>query len=404
MSQVPSPFAWPLIGTMPAVVPYTHNINEFHKHTTQQLGMNYRVWGLGFKPRSAIISHKPENIKHVLTTNFSNYERRSDVPRFEQLFGNGIFNSNGDNWKFHRRTSRPLFTKPSVAEMLPHFVEHGQKAMQFLEDAAKSKQTIDFQDVLFRFTLDSIGTVGFGQDIGSLDKPVPFSQAFNRSQETVSKNGRNPFLRLMPDKQFDADCKQMSEFVLAIVRSRRAQNDYTQRTDLLSRFMSMKDDAGNDFSEEYLRDMVLNFFIAGRDTTACLMAWTFYLLSQNPEVENKLIALIDQELGSELPTYEKLNNKNMEYLRWVLDETLRLYPSVPMEFRRAIDDDVLPDGTIVPGGVAIAWSNYLIGHTGEFSLFSLSVVRSLFLFLSLSPLLCVCISIFIPLAPLCLLQ
>eukprot|EP01087_Luapelamoeba_hula_P021355 TRINITY_DN743_c0_g1_i3.p1 TRINITY_DN743_c0_g1~~TRINITY_DN743_c0_g1_i3.p1 ORF type:complete len:434 (-),score=51.99 TRINITY_DN743_c0_g1_i3:159-1460(-) len=359
------PTSWPLVGSVPSVLKHVKYIHNFHYDCLAKYGDTYRLWGLGPLPSYTIITSNPENAKHFLTTNFENYERNNDVWRFGKLFGQGIFASNGVQWQFHRRTARPLFTKVSVAEMLPHFVNHGQKVIKILGDAATSKQTIDLQDLIFRFTLDSICTIGFGHNINSLDKPVPFSEAFNRSQKTISMNAKNPFLRHLPDKQFDADYELMSDQVLTIVRSRQEKNDYHDRTDLLSRFMNMRDDDGKPFSEEYLRDMVLNFFIAGRDTTAVLMSWTMYLLSQNPEVETKLVGLIEEIVGEQPPTVEQLTDHRMDYLQWVLDETLRLYPSVPYDIRRAVKADVFPDGAVVPAQALVVYSAFLMGRSEQ---------------------------------------
>eukprot|EP00656_Telonema_subtile_P048962 TRINITY_DN5988_c0_g1_i4.p1 TRINITY_DN5988_c0_g1~~TRINITY_DN5988_c0_g1_i4.p1 ORF type:complete len:118 (+),score=33.45 TRINITY_DN5988_c0_g1_i4:171-524(+) len=98
-------------------------------------------------------------------------------------------------------------------------------------------------------------------------------------------------------------------------------------------------------SDDYLTDIVLNLIIAGRDTTACLLSWTFYELGRNPEV----LAKLREELeGSDPDDYQSM--KNQPYLTSVLYETARFWPGVPFDSKVAAEDDVLPDGTKIPAG------------------------------------------------------
>jgi len=251
--------------------------------------------------------------------------------------------------------------------MMPHFLESGKVVLQILDRAVEKKETIDIQEILFRYTLDAFGLIAFGHPIDSLLKPVPFSDAFNRAQDTAVKNGRNPFMRYLPDKQFDEDINTLRTFVGDIIKQRQEEQDYFDRTDLLSRFMTLNNETtGKPYTDEELKDVVLNFFIAVRDTTACLMTWTLYLLSQNPEKKNKLVNILDKELHGNQPTVEELKSKELAYLQQVLDETLRLYPSVPFDFRKSVADDVLPDGKHIPKNSFVAYSALWMGRSEKY--------------------------------------
>eukprot|EP01087_Luapelamoeba_hula_P008336 TRINITY_DN2085_c0_g1_i6.p1 TRINITY_DN2085_c0_g1~~TRINITY_DN2085_c0_g1_i6.p1 ORF type:complete len:222 (-),score=29.88 TRINITY_DN2085_c0_g1_i6:712-1377(-) len=181
--------------------------------------------------------------------------------------------------------------------MLPHFISNGRKVTALLSNAAAAGDTVDLQDIFFRFTLDSFGSIGFDHPINSLDQQVPFAQAFNRSQATIMRNAFQPHLRFMKDKQFDDDVHLMRSYVQDIIDKRRRQGDYHNRTDLLSQFMTMKDDDGKALPDTYLINMIINFFIAGRDTTACLLSWTFYELAKNPHIEEKLHRVVEHTCG-----------------------------------------------------------------------------------------------------------
>lgn len=114
---------------------------------------------------------------------------------------------------------------------------------------------------------------------------------------------------------------------------------------------------------EWLRDVVLNMVIAGRDTTACTLSWMFYILATNPEIQKKLHAEIDAKfVADKVPTIQSVSSSELPYLNGVLYETLRLYPPVPVDGKKAVNDDVLPDGSKVPAGTQMAFMVYAIGR------------------------------------------
>jgi len=117
------------------------------------------------------------------------------------------------------------------------------------------------------------------------------------------------------------------------------------------------------FSTEFLRDVVLSFIIAGRDTTGCTLSWLFYVLSTHPEIQARLCAEIDKCLPQEEAiTLKSMEHSNMPYLNGVLYETLRLYPPVPFDIKEAQADDVLPDGTPVPKNTKMIFLPYAMGR------------------------------------------
>jgi len=120
--------------------------------------------------------------------------------------------------------------------------------------------------------------------------------------------------------------------------------------DLITKFMNLRDEDGKPYPDKWIRDIIVNFLIAGRDTTATLLTWTTYLLAKHPDIRKKLLDEI-KELDEH--TFQKINK--LEYLDWVLKESLRLYAPVPGVSRTALNDDVLPDGTRVPAGTGLRY-------------------------------------------------
>jgi len=210
-------------------------------------------------------------------------------------------------------------------------------------------------------------------NIDSLHNDVPFAKAFNAALLHLDYRGFNPQWKLFPwssrEKEFKKNIEQMDAFAYQIIGERKTESveQLEKRTDLLSRFLIQKDEDGNKLSDVFLRDIVLNIIIAGRDTTAQTLTWCFYLLSQNERVENKLVDEINEHfpLGTD-PSFEDLKPPNMKYLQAVIDETLRLYPPVPIDPKEAAADDVLPNGYLIKKGMIVEWNAWALGRHPDF--------------------------------------
>jgi cytochrome P450 len=138
------------------------------------------------------------------------------------------------------------------------------------------------------------------------------------------------------------DIKTVQDFCTKIVKQRRLENNSRERFDLLSLFLDAKDINGNPFSDKELAEHVLNFIIAGRDTTAQALSWTVYYLHKNLEAVKKLVAEIKETLpNGESPSYDQI--KKMKYTNAVFHDALRLAPSVPKNSKSVLKDDMLPD-------------------------------------------------------------
>ena len=240
-----------------------------------------------------------------------------------------------------------------------------------LKQAALTDAVVDIQDLFFRFMLDGFGLLAFGSEIKSLESgKVPFAVAFDRAQQIVNWRFFDGTFRITERlnwgkfKQYNQDLKTIRDFGHAIIQERRkeSQESIENRSDLLSMMMAMKDGDGQAYSDEELCDHVLNFIIAGRDTTAQALSWAVYYLHLNPRVLKKLREEVDKVLGDEAtPNYES-NLKLLKYTKAVFHETLRLSPSVPKNGKLAVNDVELPDGTFVPAGAAVIINAYTNGR------------------------------------------
>ncbi|QRW20636.1 cytochrome P450 family protein [Rhizoctonia solani] len=344
------------------------------------------IFNLRLLKQDFILTVEPEVVKHVLSTDFHNYVKGNDIQGMMfSVLGGGIFNSDGEAWRIHRSMSRPYFTRIRVTHF-DNFVRHTDIAISKLLSrmAEPNRPAVDFQDLACRFTLDSGTEFLFGEDVGSLDAPLlypreepkddstSFGAAFARVQNHVTHRIGLPVLWPWMELFYDRtaeDMKIINAYVAPILGKREKSNtilgtglkpsnkDGQASTDTLLRHLFQF--TGD---ETVIRDEIINILVAARDTTAAALTFAVYMLSQNPEVMNRLRDEIISHLGaSSYPTPEDL--KEMKYLRAFLNETLRLFPPVPSNTRVATRSTVLKlkgGNYFIPAGTRIIWSTLLM--------------------------------------------
>ncbi|GAU39402.1 hypothetical protein TSUD_323500, partial [Trifolium subterraneum] len=347
----------------------------------------------------------PVNVEHVLKTNFSNYPKGEVYHSYmEVLLGHGIFNVDGELWKKQRKTASLEFASRNLRDFSTKvFKEYALKLSSILNQASFLNQQIDMQELLMRMTLDSICKVGFGVEIGTLNPNSPnnnFAKAFDTANIIVTLRFIDPLwkikkiLNLGSEAQLEKSMKIIDDFTYSVIRTRKAEIDDAKKSgqqnqiknDILSRFIELGEDNASDKS---LRDIVLNFVIAGRDTTATTLSWAIYMVMTHSHVAEKLYLELktfeenqakeenvtlpqcdendDPELFNQrVVQFSKLLNKDslekLHYLHAVITETLRLYPAVPQDPKGVIEDDVLPDGTKIKAGGMVTYVPYSMGR------------------------------------------
>eukprot|EP01114_Cavostelium_apophysatum_P023509 TRINITY_DN8882_c0_g1_i1.p1 TRINITY_DN8882_c0_g1~~TRINITY_DN8882_c0_g1_i1.p1 ORF type:complete len:516 (+),score=127.62 TRINITY_DN8882_c0_g1_i1:105-1652(+) len=365
---LPLPFFGPLYLTLKHILVDKKKGLAMLDERNEKFGPTWAVKPLG-RP-ATIMSSDPVVCDYILKTNFENYIKGPFlVHQLEDLFGQGIFNTNFGNWKRQRQIASHMFKLREMKHYVDTFNEHAGTLIDRLEGTTEGTP-VDMQDMFSRFTLDSIGEIAFGININSLlNEDVPFAKAFNAAQLLTAERFRNPAINWLgrfrsiwtSERLLKEKLSIIDRFAYEIIRVRRDDPRLEDKSDLLSRYMCSKDENGLPFSDKYLRDIILNFMIAGRDTTAATLSFLFHSLSQNPRVEAKLIAEIDEKLQNRLPDYDSV--KSMPYLSAAVDETLRLFPPVPVDIKTAVEDDVLPNGMRVPKGANVGWAGYGLGRS-----------------------------------------
>jgi cytochrome P450 len=293
--------------------------------------------------RSRLLVNEPSAIKHVLLDNAANY-RKSEITRriLEPGLGRGLITSEGETWRRHRRTMSPAFDHRSIASY--GSVITGA-AEELLADWSRlgAGATVDVSTAMMQVTLNIISRTMFSSDsdhiVAIMDRGAGRYQAEMRPN-MMDFLGLPAWLAGLPRLRV-AD-RALSEFDREIDRliKLRSSDPKHGPNDLLARLIAARDGpTGEGMTDQEVRDQVITSFMAGHETTAMAMTWTWYLLSQHPAEEARLHAELVSVLAGRAPNSEDLSK--LTYARMVIDESMRLYPPVHTITREAIADDTL---------------------------------------------------------------
>ncbi|KAI9257744.1 cytochrome P450 [Helicostylum pulchrum] len=378
---IPYKKGFPVLGNLTSLLGNLGRMHDFQVDSFTELDTLTMTSAVVGNP-TTIFTIDPRNVDHILRGNFKNYLKG---PKFnsalQELLGNGIFNANGEIWRYQRKTASHIFNVKNFRDEFTNVFVKEMRVMcdKILDKAADEGGIVDFHEVMFKFTLDSFVLLGFGVQLDSLlkNEKVPFAESFDYLQRLGAKRFVNPFMPLteamtrylVPWKMSTKDHLHIVDsFAEDVINKRRNQiaNDEPFPKDLLSRFMDTLNEQGEKLNDVELRDTILNFVIAGRDTTAQALSWLFYELALQPRVEKKILEELEGKISDEDENdspalYEIING--LPYLHAVFYETLRLYPSVPTNQKYALEDDVFPDGSIIKAGYYVMWSPYTQGRS-----------------------------------------
>ncbi|KAJ4777526.1 hypothetical protein LUZ62_035656 [Rhynchospora pubera] len=367
------PVCWPVVGMMPALI---LNIHDFHAWVTGLFHVtrcNFVFSGGWFPGMNLFGTCDPLNIQHIFTSNFQNYPKGEEFSEIFDILGDGIFNSDGDRWRTQRVKAQQLIShscfRAYVATSSHDKVE--KALLPFLAHANKQGHAIDLQDVCLRFTFDITTKLVFGVDPNGLSiglPAVPFAQAMDDAMASVLfRHGPMVIWKLLQklnlgtEKKLANARKVIDSFVEETIEKRRAEKKEMKQIehipDLLSSYI---DDTSK--VDKFLRDTTVNLMLAGRDTAGAGLSWFFWLLTQNPHVEEKILdelKSVPKSFTSDgMVIFNPEELTKLVYLHASLCEALRLYPPVPFEHKGVVKDDMLPSGFLATPGVKIFISTY----------------------------------------------
>ncbi|KAG4187879.1 hypothetical protein ERO13_A08G128300v2 [Gossypium hirsutum] len=239
--------------------------------------------------------------------------------------------------------------------------------------------------MLMKSTLESMFKVGFGIDLkcmdGSSKEGNTFMKAFDDANEMVYWRYVDPFwkfkrsLNIGSEAALKNNIQIIHNFVHNVISTKRKllpmNPELNVKEDILSRFLVESEKDPETMNDKYLREIILNFIIAGKDTSANTLSWFFYMLCKNPLIQEKIAEEV-RDISNREVEYEYVDDfvtniteatlDQMHYLHAALTETLRLYPAVPIDGRCAMEDDILPDGHKVRKGDGVYYMAYAMGR------------------------------------------
>jgi cytochrome P450 len=311
--------------------------------------------------RLFLLNH-PRLVKDVLVTNQRNFRKGRGLERARRLLGEGLLTSEGAVHLRQRRLLQPAFHKDRIASYASVMTDYADRIQRRWVDG----DTIDAAQEMMRLTLGVVGKTLFDTDVESKAQNVgralssvlesfwitmlPFYDVLEQLPLPVFRRGRQARAEL------DAIIYGM------IAERRRAPSD---RGDLLSMLLMAQDEEnhGAPMTDVQVRDEAMTIFLAGHETTANALSWTWYLLSGAPDVEARMHEEIDRVLGGRLPTIGDI--PNLAYVEKVVTEAMRLYPPAWIIGRRAIEDYPV-DGYLVPARSVVVVSPYILHHDPRF--------------------------------------
>ena len=305
----------------------------------------------------------PECIKDILVTHHTCFKKGRGLERAKGMLGNGLLTSEGEFHHRQRRLAQPAFHRDRVARYAAIMVDYADRTQR---ERWHDGQTFDIAKEMMHLTLAIVGKTLFDTDTeaeaeqirGALSESM---KRFNRFMLPFAK-----FLDRLPlpgNRHYDRARDFLNSIVYRIIDERRRSGQ--DRGDLLSMLLAAQDEEGDGshMTDLQLRDEAITIFLAGHETTANALTWTWYLLSEHPEIEARLHHELDSVLAGRLPTADDF--PRLRYTEMVIAESMRLYPPAWIMGRRALKDYSLAS-YIVPAGSSVIMSPYVMHHDARY--------------------------------------
>jgi cytochrome P450 len=295
--------------------------------------------------------NNPADVKHLLVANQHNYTKNPVPPAEVRVFGRGVLHTEGETHHHQRRLLLPFFHGDHVTAYTGLITEKAAALAASWHDGA----TVDIEREMTRLTLSIIWRLLFGQDVSSDAAQV--AKAVTAGQHLITKQYNSLLAWITPlwvptssNREFSRGQQFMETRISRAIQSRRAAHHESK--DLLGLLLSATDEAGQPLSDKEIRDELVTFLLAGHETTANALTWTWFLLSQSRTARARLAHELETVLGNRLPTAADV--PRLVYTKMVWDEALRLYPPAwLLHSRVSHTEDRLPSGALLPPGAMV---------------------------------------------------
>ena len=296
------------------------------------------------------VLNNPEMANHILIKNYKNYRKGVGTGQINVLLGRGIIVSEGDLWKRQRKMLQPMFGRYKLQQLVPITTHCTEQLLNDLQKNINSGKPVNITEATSHAALNFILYALFSEDL----------------ERIIEETGSNPFLLVtdesVRDLQFARRFRKLTTVIIEMIEHR--SKHHRRPFDFLSMVMDATEKStGKPMPQNLQLDELLTLIIAGHETTASALNWSWYLIAQHPDVEQRLLNEAIQVLNGSSPTYADLSR--LTYTKQVLEEAMRLYPPVWTLTRRAIEDDEIC-GFHVPAGTDILIPPFLIHRHPQF--------------------------------------
>ncbi|KAL0737675.1 hypothetical protein Bca4012_013885 [Brassica carinata] len=377
---------------LPGLLMVVHRIYDFTVELLESSNLTFQFKGPWLAGMDMLLTADPANIHYMLSSNFLNYNKGPDFKEVFDVFKDVIFNVDAELWENFRKTAQVILNHQGFPRLSASATRSKLKngLVPLFDHFAKEGKILDLQDVFRRFTFDIFMVLITGSDPTSLSLEMPeneFDKALTEAIDGILYRHIKPrFLWKLQrrmglgieKKMVEANnifyrvCAKYISAKRAEVRLHGISHHSTngECEDLLTSYIKLdttKYEILNPSDDRFLKDVILTFIVAGRDTITFALTWFFWLLSENP----KVVAKIQQEINKNMPKSETGQEKSsldpnelnkLVYLHAALYESMRLYPPAPFERTSPVKTDVLPSGHKVDANSKIIILLYALGR------------------------------------------
>lgn len=305
--------------------------------------------------RLAYLLNHPDYLEYVFVTNHRNFIKHTFFWRHvPAIFGQGLLTSEGDFWLRQRRLAQPAFHRKRVAAYGDVMVRYTERML----DAWRHGETRDVHEEMMGLTLKIVAKVLFDADVDA--EVAEVGRAFDAATKEIAVRFRRPFripdaIPLPGNLRYRTAVRRLDRLVYRIIASRREKA--LDGDDLLSTLLLARDEDGRGMSAKQLRDEAITLLLAGHETTALTLSWTWYLLSQHAAVERRVVEEIERVAGSRSPA--AADHVRLRYTEAVVQEAMRLYPPAYVIGREAVRECQI-GGYHVPAGTTLFMSPWVL--------------------------------------------
>jgi cytochrome P450 len=356
--RAPGPQEIPLLGSL---VPLKRDPLGFFTRCVATYG---RVVRFHLGPRLLHLVAGADGVRHVLQDHCQYFTKGWAYDKVRPVLGEGLLTSEGDLWKKQRRTIQRGLHAQRIASLADTIGEAVRSMLGAWAPAVERGEPFDVAREMMALTLDIVGRALFGVDVRRDAERVGRAMTVlveGANRRIMDLTGVLDRLPTRENRSFEQAAALLDRLVFGLIAERKRAGH--EGSDLLSMLLEARDDAGAPMPDQLVRDEVMTILLAGHETTANALAWTFYLLGKHPDVLRKLRAELERVLEGRPPAFEDL--PRLEYTTMVLEEAMRLYPPGWILVRTATRQEEI-GGFDIPAGSVVAVCPYVLHRDPEY--------------------------------------